>query len=334
MADNVTSLTGEAFDAEQSAVLAALLRETQAFFGKDFETECEAWAHAPYIRRLGWWTRGGVTDRWGWDEIGGRMQRMMRDYPDRNVSADQFRYENLVIRVSGDLAFATFDQYAPDTGEPDFDMPGLSREARVLERIDGQWRIIYHTYIHQSAEPVRAPMFRVDKDAHVSWMNRSAEQALKADCGIVLRAGRLLARRDQDQQRLRLAIADAAGRDATLDGGRAAIPVLLEGEQSDLVCVCWVLTEGTGSGAVLVSLNNLTFAQDQIDTAAQVFGFSPAQQRLAELIAAGQTLGSAAGLLGISISTARTHLQRIFEKTGARSQVTLMRTLLSVEPPH
>lgn len=333
MEGKVLALNDEPFDDEQRSVLAALLRETEAFFAKDYETMSRSWAHEAYVRRLGWWTRGGVVDRWGWDEIGGRMRRMMQDYPDRNLSAERFRYENMVIRVSGDLAFATFDQYAPDTGEPDFDMPGLSRESRVLERIDGEWRIIHHTYIHQTSEPVRAPMLRVDKEANVSWMNRAAERALRAGCGLTLSAGRLAAASRHDQCKLRAAIVDAANRDATLDGGRAAHPIILDCADSEVACVCWVLTEGSGSGAVLVSLNNLTFAQDQIDAAALVFGLSPAQQRVAEMIAAGHDLGSASDTLGISVNTVRTHLKRIFEKTGARSQTALLRTLLSVERP-
>jgi DNA-binding CsgD family transcriptional regulator len=324
----------EGLDADQRDVLDVLLRETTAFFSKDFETFSNCWVHASYTRRLGWWTRGGVSDRRGWDDLGERLQRMMLDYPQRNPSADQFRYENIVIRISGDLAFATFDQYALDTGEPDFDMPGLSREARVLERHAGQWKIIYESYIHQTVEPARSPMFRVGKDASVSWMNKAGETALKSKTsGLAMVTGKLSTVSDTDNRRLRAAIADASSRDETLDGGRAAIPIIVEATDPEVVCVCWVLTEGSGSGAVLVSLNNLTFAQEQLDAATVVFGFSPAQQRLAEMIAAGRDLVAASGALGVSINTARTHLQRIFEKTGVRSQAALIRTLLSMSRP-
>ncbi|MGN6102609.1 MAG: hypothetical protein ACTHOR_15820 [Devosia sp.] len=322
-------------DAEQRAVFEVIRAETVAFFTKDFDTFARCWAHEPYIRRLGWWTRGGVTDRWGWDELADRTRLAMLDYPQKNRSAEEVRYENVVIRVGGDMAYATFDQYGPDTGEPDFDMPGCSRESRVLERQDGKWRIVYHTYIHQTAEPARSPMFRVDKDGTLSWMNKPGETALKGGrSGLAMTRGRLHATNDADSRKLRAAIAEAAARDGTLDGGRAAIPIMLDlGEESDVVCICWVLTEGSGSGAVLVALNNLTFAQEQLDAATAVFGFSPTQQRLAEQIASGRDLVAAASILGISINTARTHLQRIFEKTGVRSQAALLRTLLSLDRP-
>lgn len=319
---------------EVEAVLRVLEAETRAFFAKDFEAFSRCWLHAPFIRRLGWWTRGGVTDRWGWDDIGDRTRQMMLDHPDPNPTAGSFTRENMVVRVSGDMAWATFDEYGLDTGEPDVDMPGLTREMRVLERHEGEWRIVFHTYIHQTKTPERAPMFRLDRAASISWMNNTAERLLTdASALLVATHGGLHARHHANEQQLRSAIAAAACDDAKLDGSRTAVPVILESEDGEQVCVCWVLAEGGGSGAVLVSVNNLTFSQDQIDAATLLFKYSPSQQRLAESIVAGRDLMRAARELGISINTARTHLQRIYDKTGVRSQPALVRTLLSVSPP-
>lgn len=315
------------------AVIRVLDEETRAFYAKDFEAFSQCWAHEPYIRRLGWWTRGGITNRWGWTDIGDRARRMMLDSPDYNSSAHEFRRESVVVRVSGDMAWATFDEICPDTGDPDFDMPGTTLEARVLERIDGAWRIVYHTYLLQTATPARAPMLRVTKGGKINWMNNAAESALGIHTMIAVASGRLYAVDASQNKRLQQAIADAARRDEKLDGGRAAIPLVLEDSESDEVCVCWILTEGSGSGAVLVALNSLTFAQDQIDAAVLAFGLSPAQQRLAELVVAGKDMVQSSAFLGVSVSTARTQLQRIYDKTGARSQAALVRTLLSATPP-
>jgi DNA-binding CsgD family transcriptional regulator len=94
-----------------------------------------------------------------------------------------------------------------------------------------------------------------------------------------------------------------------------------------------VVTEGSGSGSVVVSINDLMFAQDRIEAAAVVYGLSPSQQSIAEQIIAGQDLVRAASNLGVSVTTARTQLQRMFEKTGVRSQPALVRALLSVVSP-
>lgn len=52
-----------------------------------------------------------------------------------------------------------------------------------------------------------------------------------------------------------------------------------------------------------------------------VYGLSPAQTRLAHLIVDGQNLNEAAEVYQVSVNTLRTQLQRMFDKTGVRSQV-------------
>ncbi|MFD1883843.1 helix-turn-helix transcriptional regulator [Paracoccus pacificus] len=51
-----------------------------------------------------------------------------------------------------------------------------------------------------------------------------------------------------------------------------------------------------------------------------VFDLTPSEARLATELARGNSLRSAAGALGISFSTARTYLARIFDKTGTSQQ--------------
>jgi DNA-binding CsgD family transcriptional regulator/PAS domain-containing protein len=59
----------------------------------------------------------------------------------------------------------------------------------------------------------------------------------------------------------------------------------------------------------------------------QLFGLSKKQAALAALLAEGPALPDAARRLGISHNTARAHLREIFARTGARSQVQLVRLL-------
>jgi DNA-binding CsgD family transcriptional regulator len=64
------------------------------------------------------------------------------------------------------------------------------------------------------------------------------------------------------------------------------------------------------------------------------FGLTPAEARVAVLIASGRSGPETAALLGISPSTVKTHLKRCFEKTGVHSQVGLARILaaLPIDP--
>ncbi|HTO82196.1 MAG TPA: helix-turn-helix transcriptional regulator [Methylomirabilota bacterium] len=64
-----------------------------------------------------------------------------------------------------------------------------------------------------------------------------------------------------------------------------------------------------------------------------LLGLTPAEGRLAALLARGKHIEIAADHLGISIHTARTHLKRIFGKTNTSSQSDLIRLVLSAPPP-
>lgn len=317
----------------QQAVMDVIAAETASFYRRDFETFAECWAHDPTIRRFGWWTRSGVTDTWGWEELKRLTLRSFAEYPHNPRNLDLLRRENVIVEVEGTMAYATFDEYTPNVEDQDPDDPVCGRAARVLRLIDGRWRIVFHSYVLHTLEPSQSPMLRVGRNGAIIWMNRSAERVLGRGDLLRADAGRLVSNTAPQTKALRAAIRDASLRDESLGGLRACIPVLLEQGDDHAPSVCWVTTEGTGSGTVLVSLNNLDFALDKIDAAAKLFGLSRAQQRLAELIASGHDMVTSAAQLGITTNTAKTHLQRIFDKTGVRSQAALIRTLLSIERP-
>lgn len=94
---------------------------------------------------------------------------------------------------------------------------------------------------------------------------------------------------------------------------------------------CWVHLE---DGKALVSFDDAETIARRIDQAREIYGLSPAQIKLARLIVDGHDLASAAERLTVSTNTLRTQLQRIFDKTGVRSQAALVRSLLSVEAPN
>ncbi|HEX2257214.1 MAG TPA: helix-turn-helix transcriptional regulator [Afifellaceae bacterium] len=60
----------------------------------------------------------------------------------------------------------------------------------------------------------------------------------------------------------------------------------------------------------------------------EAYGLTAAEERLALLILQGLRLAEAETVLGIRHSTARTHMKRIYAKTGTRRQVELVRLLM------
>ena len=45
--------------ADTEAILRLIETETSAYFNKDYEGWARCWVHAPYVRRFGWYARGG-----------------------------------------------------------------------------------------------------------------------------------------------------------------------------------------------------------------------------------------------------------------------------------
>jgi DNA-binding CsgD family transcriptional regulator len=68
---------------------------------------------------------------------------------------------------------------------------------------------------------------------------------------------------------------------------------------------------------------------DRIEKFDRLYGFTPAEAKLAWLLVGDLPLAEAAEHLGITLGTARTVLKRILAKTGVRRQASLVRLLLS-----
>jgi DNA-binding CsgD family transcriptional regulator len=125
--------------------------------------------------------------------------------------------------------------------------------------------------------------------------------------------GRVRASRQHDQIHLERSIEmamKAGGADLILAGLRVEI-VRLGGPASE--------------GRLLLIFRSLEIGTQHVDDAAHYFGLTRAERRLLKLLFEGMSLKSAASSLGVARTTARSHLQRIFDKTGRRRQSDLVR---------
>lgn len=145
---SAASPTKEAtLEEEKAAILDVIERQAGAFWAKDFQRWADTWVHAPYIRRLGWSEPGGVSNLEGWETIGARMEKNMVENPKPNLTPAKLVRERLNFRIYADVAWVTFEQHGVSTGEPRFDMPGLSHETRILEKHNGKWKVAYLGYV-------------------------------------------------------------------------------------------------------------------------------------------------------------------------------------------
>lgn len=315
---------------EETAIMAQMEAESRAFWEQDWDAWTACWVHAPYVRRSGWWSLGGITQVVGWETIRERMKARFDENPTPNRTAQEFELENVSIRVSAEMAWVTYDMRASDTGEPEMDMPGLTHETKILEKHDGEWLLAYVGYLHHSVRQVDHPLIQVDGTAHLLWHNDLAKKELTEDRALRAISGRLCAATRTDTKRLKDMITWAASLSTLIDTQSGAVPLILKVPETGEYQLCWVMAN---SGKIYVAINNQELTEQRLAAAAVIHGLTPAQVRLARQIVAGRDLPTAAQTLGVTPATVRTQLQRIYDKVGIRTQPALVRILMSAAAP-
>jgi len=313
-------------ETDRAAVMAVIRAETTAWLQRDFDALASHWVQSPQTRRLESFTALGVRVDEGWDAIAARIRKIVERFPEKQDFDTRVRWENVNIVVDGNVAWMTFDQIGGDTGED------RKRQLRILHRIGGDWKIGCLVMMESSVEEANCPLIEVDAEARILWMNRLARQRLAGHAGLVDAAGRLRARRRERDAGLRdavlLAFRELQSQRPLSVSPKQTWAVALGEDAAGVPLHCWVLLE---DGKALVSFDDAATVARRITGAQEVYGLSPAQVRLARLIVEGHDLAAAADLLAVSVNTLRTQLQRIFDKTGVRSQAALVRSLLSAQ---
>ena len=316
-------------EADKTAILAVISAETEAWLQRDFEALASHWVQSPQTRRMEAFTSLGIRVDEGWDAIAARIKKIMERFPEMQAFAEHVRREKVNIVVDGNVAWMTFDQIGSDTGED------RKRQLRILHRIDGAWKIGCMVMMESSVEEANCPLIEIDVDARILWTNRLARERLRGHPGLVAAAGRLRARRREFdaalREAVRLAFRELESQRPLNVAPKQAWAVALGEDATGVPLHCWVLLE---DGKTLVSFDDAATVARRITGAQEVYGLSPAQVRLARLIVDGHDLAAAADLLLVSVNTLRTQLQRIFDKTGVRSQAALVRSLLSADAPN
>jgi DNA-binding CsgD family transcriptional regulator len=317
---------------DEAEIRALIEANRIAVWMQDFDAYEKCFVHADYITRWNASRFSGIAQRQGWNEIAERVRKLFEDPSYRNpANAHDTKVENLRLHVHGDMAWATFDQLYPDADlilGPR--MGGLSREVRVFERHGGKWLIAFWGVMDTSDGGRDAALIYLAADGTVVWTSPAASVALETDDDVVIRNGKLRIRDGRSNDALQAAIAWAAAHDAGLLSLRGALPIVHDAGEGLPMRVWWVLT---GDGSIIFSMDTAGINEKRLDAAAVVFGLSHAQKQLAAHIAEGRSLPEIAENMGITANTARTHLDRIYEKVGVRTQPALVRVLLSAVAP-
>ena len=179
----------------------------------------------------------------------------------------------------------------------------------------------------------------LDDDLRLSYANAEADAILADPEGpLGLRQGRLFARNPADQRQLKQSC-EAALRCAEAPLGEARSSLILRDGREGMpaLSACLIPASPIAAGLrprrVMLALKPLEQTTDFVASSRQLFHLTESEARFASALACGQSLTQAAAAQKVRISTARTHLARIFQKTETRQQSQLVSLLRSAVLP-
>jgi DNA-binding CsgD family transcriptional regulator/PAS domain-containing protein len=178
----------------------------------------------------------------------------------------------------------------------------------------------------------------VDETLGIVHANRAAADILKFGNFIRSRKGRLSLPDTSANAALERGVGQAACDEAGL--GPMGIGIPARGGLEPRVIHVMPLRKDTTRGrlgqraaAALFIAPATSPSRMPIDALALIYDLTPAESRIIEMIAAGDTQAAIARTLGIAPSTVKTHVLHLFEKTGSTRQADLLKLAANLSAP-
>ena len=215
-------------------------------------------------------------------------------------------------------------------------LPHLRRAVTISNVLDA--RTIEQARMADALDALRCAVLLTDARGAILHSNDAAEHMLRNGGPVQGNGGILRARDPAAGRELSAAIALAAGDEA--DIGKTGLAINLTGPETSPV-LAHVLPLAGGdlrtrlkpAAVAAVFISTPPGEQDGADATAEAFDLTPAETRVLASLLAGRTLAETAVALDIAPSTAKTHLDNIFSKTGVTRQADLMRLGIGLVPP-
>lgn len=214
--------------------------------------------------------------------------------------------------------------------------PHLMQAIRIQERLEaGQ---AGRHAVTGALERLPLAVIFLDRRCRVVEMNQTARKIVEAGDGLRIERGVLVAYCTRAEVQLQQMIFGAAAVDSgrlLQHGGALSLP-RPEGRRPLSAMVAPTGVTGIFPASRSARVVVLIEEPDRPTTApfaafTEQYGLSPAEAGLASRLVSGMSLRQAAEALGIRDNTARSHLKRVFAKTGAKRQSDLVRRVLTYE---
>lgn len=190
-----------------------------------------------------------------------------------------------------------------------------------------------------TVEALAVGVVLADEDSNIVHSNAAATAMLDAGDPILAQDGRIAVQSTATTTALQSAIAQAAQDEATLGQKGIGIPIPRPSGDPLVIHVLPLRRSPMRSGLIQRATAAVFVASASgpprlpHDALVQLYDLTPAEIRIFELICDGQTRDAISTMLGVSISTVKSHLIHVFEKTGCRRQVDLVRLAKSLTFP-
>jgi DNA-binding CsgD family transcriptional regulator/PAS domain-containing protein len=213
--------------------------------------------------------------------------------------------------------------------------PHLRRAALIGDLLDNM-RVTTHLF-RDTLQSLAVPVVLTDSEGAILYANTSAERMFAAG-GPILRQGKTIqAQNPSIGGALLQAIASAAS-DVSLGSKGIGLPVSATGKPPAVAYVL-PLTQGTARAAfqpacAAVFVSTTTSASPLPEAVlTTLFELTPAEARVLVTIGGGMSPAKSAVSLGVSENTLKTHLNRIYAKTGRSRQADLVKLVSEIGTP-
>jgi DNA-binding CsgD family transcriptional regulator/PAS domain-containing protein len=212
-------------------------------------------------------------------------------------------------------------------------VPHIRRAVTIGDLID--MKAVETQRANQVLDALSAGVVLTDAEGKILHTNATAEAMMRAGTPIRGVGGTLRTNLPAATQELHAAIALADGQETALGKTGLAVRLTSSGEPPMLAHVLPLKQSEARarvrqSAAAAIFVGAVSSGANGAEAMSVAYGLSPMETRVLTGLLAGQTLQQVAEVLGVARSTARTHLDNIFAKTGVARQADLIRMAMQI----
>jgi DNA-binding CsgD family transcriptional regulator/PAS domain-containing protein len=187
-------------------------------------------------------------------------------------------------------------------------------------------------------EKLQTPVILVTAESKIVYVNESAQSLLEAGLSIQSLQGNLKPVNLKMSAGLQDAILRCTGNHLELGSRGIGLPLSGEGQTATVAYVLplentELRTSFSAAIAAVFIATSISGPPPQQTVLATLYDLTPAEARVMMMAGEGASPSSAALILGVSENTFKTHLSRVYGKTGVTRQVELTNLVASLSPP-